>query len=286
VKRNLRSIFKEKLPPEELRSLYKSFDIIGDIAVFRVPKGFKSKSSAIAEAIMQTHKNVKTVLLQVGAVSSEFRLRRLEWVRGEKKTETLHREFGCVFRVDLERCYFSPRLSFERMRVAKLIQPNETVVNMFAGVGCFSVLMAKLGKAETVYSIDLNPHTIDFMHENVRLNRVEDKVVPLLGDAKDAITRSLSKVADRVVMPLPEKAYEYLDYAVMALKSSGGWIHYYDFEHATEEESPVEKVRAKIVAKLQRMGAEFNVSFGRVVRSTGSHWYQVVLDVQVAQSCV
>ena len=87
--------------------------------------------------------------------------------------------------------------------------------------------------------------------------------------------------ADRVVMPLPEKAYEYLDYALLALKPTGGWIHYYDFEHASKKENPVEKVKAKVAEKLQKLGVDFVVKFGRVVRNTGPNWYQVVLDIQI-----
>jgi tRNA (guanine37-N1)-methyltransferase len=281
MKKNLKSILDEKLQPHEPDSLVKSFDIIGDIAVIRVPEILKARSQIIAEAIMETHMNVKTVLQQASPVSGEFRVRRFEWLMGEKRTQTIHKEFGCMFKVDLERCYFSPRLSFERMRIARLVKPNEIVVNMFAGVGCFSVLMAKYGGAHTVYSIDLNPSAVKFMRENVRLNRVEGKVVSILGDAKDVITKHLLNVADRAVIPLPEKAYEHLDYAVVALKSSGGWIHYYDFEHATKTENPIEKVKEKISKKLQNLGAEFTLSYGRVVRPTGPNWYQVVLDIQI-----
>lgn len=282
MKKNLKSILKEKLTPQELNSLIKSYDIIGDIAVIRVPENLKPQCQTIAEAIMQTHKHVKTVLRQTSAVSGEFRLRQLEWVMGEKKTETVHKEFGCVFKVDLETCYFSPRLSFERMRIAKLTQPGEVVVNMFAGVGVFSIIMAKHSNVEKVYSIDINPDAISYLHENIRLNRVQDRLIPILGDAKQVITERLHNVADRVIMPLPEKAYEYLDHAIMALKSKGGWIHYYDFEHASKDEDPIEKAGAKIHEKLQKLGVEFAVPFGRVVRLTGPNWYQVVLDVQLS----
>jgi len=124
-----------------------SYDVIGDIAVLRVPAGHAIHTRCLAQAVIRAHRCVKAVFRQVGAVDGEFRLRGLEWVLGEKRTVTVHREFGCLFKVDLEKCYFSPRLSFERFRVASLIQPNEVVVNMFAGVGCFSLLMAKLGGA-------------------------------------------------------------------------------------------------------------------------------------------
>jgi len=279
MRKDLRFFLKEKLQPKELEKLIKSYDIIGDIAVFRAPENLRPKSPIVAEAIMKTHKHVRTVLLQAGAVSGEFRLRKLRWIMGERKTETVHREFGCDFKVDLETCYFSPRLSFERMRLARLVKPTDTVLNMFAGVGNFSILMAKHGGAQTVYSIDLNPSAFKFMRENVRLNRVQGQVIPILGDARKVITERLQKAADRVVMPLPEKAYEYLDCAVRALKLEGGWIHYYDFEHATKKENPVEKVETKVSGKLQRLCRKFTASSGRVVRATGPNWYQVVLDI-------
>jgi len=281
MKKTLKSTLKEKLHPQELDNLIKSYDIIGNIAIIRVPETLKPQSQIIAEAIMQTHKHIKTVLRQASAVSGEYRLRQLEWIAGAKKTETQYREFNCIFKVDLKHCYFSPRLSFERKRIADLVKPNETVLNMFAGVGSFSILIAKHSKAETIYSIDVNPAAIQFMQENIRLNKVQGKVVPISGDAKQVIVEHLQSRVDRVVMPLPEKAYEYLDYAVMALKPTGGWIHYYDFEHATKQENPIEKVKAKISQKLQNLGAEFTLSYGRVVRPTGPNWYQVVLDIQI-----
>ncbi len=281
---SLKTLLAGKLEPWELRLLYKSYDIIGDIAVIRVPESLKQRREIIAEAIMQTHKRVKTVLCQAGPVSGDFRLRELEWVFGERKTETIHREFGCVFKVDLERCYFSPRLSHERMRIAQQVQPGEVVVNMFAGVGCYSIIIAKHSKAKKICSIDINPVAIQYMQENIRLNKVEEQVVSIHGDAKDVVEEGLRNTADRVLMPLPEKAYEYLDSAVLALKPTGGWIHYYDFEHAKKEENPIEKIKTKTCRKLQRLGVSFGVPFGRVVRITGPNWYQVVVDIQIKKS--
>lgn len=281
MKTNPKSIRPRKLELQQLSEMLKSYDIVGDIAIIRVPSSLKSQSSAIAEAVMQTNNHLRTVLNQVSGVSSDFRLRRLEWVMGEKKTETLHKEFGCLFKVNVANCYFSPRLSFERMRIARLVQPKEAVINMFAGVGTFSILMAKHSKADTIYSIDINPSAIKFMRENIRLNRVQSQVIPVFGDAKKAIVEQLASRSDRVLMPLPEKAYEYLNYAVMALKPHGGWVHYYDFEPACKGENPIEKAKNKVQCKLQKLDVAFTFSVGRVVRSTGPNWHQIVLDINV-----
>jgi tRNA (guanine37-N1)-methyltransferase len=194
MKKNLKSSLEERLEPQELRSFIQSYDIMGDIAIIRVPEELKSQSPVIAETVMRTQKHVKTVLRQTSAVLGEYRLRQLEWIAGEHKTETLHREFGGVFKVDLSKCYFSPCLSFERMRIAKLVQSNEAVVNMFAGVGTFSVLMAKYGGARTVFSIDMNPVAVEYMRTNIRLNRVQSQVAPILGDARQ-VMQGLKNVA-------------------------------------------------------------------------------------------
>jgi tRNA (guanine37-N1)-methyltransferase len=229
---------------------------------------------------MSVHKNVKTVFAQTGAVCGDFRLRKLEYVAGERVTTTVHRESGCLFSVDVEKCYFSPRLSYERMRIARQVRKGEVVVNLFAGVGCFSILITKHSGAEKVYSIDVDPTAFQYMQENIRLNRVYGKVIPILGDAKEVIEKRLCHLADRVLMSLPEKAFEYLPYALLALKKTEGWIHYYDFEHAKKDEDATDKVRLKVSERLQSLGVTFEIPIARVVRVTGPNWYQVVLDIQ------
>lgn len=277
----MKTVLADKLEPQQLTQIYKTYDIIGDIAVIRVPESLQHHSRLIAEAIMSIHREVKVVWCQTSSVSGDYRLRQLEFVLGERRTETIHKEYGCIFKIDLEKAYFSPRLSYERLRIAKLIQPGEVVLNMFAGVGCYSICIAKHSEPLKVYSVDINPVAFHFLRENSMLNRVADVVVPFQGDAKQVIDAKLLNVADRVLMPLPERAYEYLDYALSALKPTGGWIHYYAFEHAEKTEDPMEKVDAKVSEKMNRLGVSFQVEFGRIVRPIGPRWYQVVLDIQV-----
>ncbi|MEM1538846.1 MAG: class I SAM-dependent methyltransferase family protein [Candidatus Bathyarchaeia archaeon] len=281
VKRRLTEILAGALPPEKLVYISNSYDIVGDIAIIRLNENSLEYAQLIAKAIMGIHKNVKTVLAQTSPVYGEFRLRKLEYVAGENKTITIHRESGCIFSVDIEKCYFSPRLSYERLRVAKQVGNGEKVVNMFAGVGCFSIVIAKHSKAEKIYSIDINPVAVKYMQENVRLNGVYGRVIPLKGDAGEIIQKSLVQKADRVLMPLPEKAFQYLDYAILALQKGGGYIHYYDFEHARKGENVVEKVKEKIAGKLKSLNVKFDIPFGRVVRTTGPNWYQVALEILI-----
>jgi tRNA (guanine37-N1)-methyltransferase len=281
LRKRLRKTLSRVLSPEDLANAYNSYDIVGNIAIIRLSPASRKNAQNIAKAIMSAHKSVKTVLAQVSPVAGDFRLRRLMHVTGENRTSTIHRESGCLFSVDVEKCYFSPRLYHERSRIATLIKPNETVVNMFAGVGCFSITIAKHVNTAKVFSIDVNPAAIQFMRENIRLNRVYGKVIPLLGDSKAIIDRRLQHAADRVLMPLPEKAFEHLPSAISALKTSGGWLHYYDFEHAEKTEDPVEKTKLEVTEKLSSLNVAFEFSFSRVVRTTGPNWYQVVLDIHI-----
>jgi tRNA (guanine37-N1)-methyltransferase len=282
----LRKRLKEKLstalPQEALSKVYSSFDIVGDLVIIKTANANPQETQAIAHQIVATHKNIKTVLAPTTAIKSGYRTRELKLLAGENKTVTTHKEFGCTFQVDVAKCYFSPRLSHERTRVAKLVQSGETVVNMFAGVGCFSIVIAKNVPQVKVYSIDVNPAAYDYMVENVRRNRVYGRVHPLLGDAKDLIESQLQGAADRVLMPLPELALQYLPTALTALKPCGGWIHFHDFMHATADEDPKEKTKQKVAEKLGSLGVNYTIAYARVVRSIGPNWWHIVIDVQVA----
>lgn len=283
MSKRLKNILSETLPRQSLVYVYNSYDIVGDVAIVRFTEASEECRMKIADAIMEVHKNVKTVLAQTSAVHGDFRLRELKFVAGENRTVTAHKEWGCFFSVDVAKCYFSPRLSYERMRIARLVGNGEVVLNMFAGVGCFSIVIAKYSSVERVYSIDVNSSAVRYMRENIRMNRVYGRVSSLLGDAKEIVERNLRNTADRVLMPLPEKCFEYLPCALSALKEAGGWIHYYDFEYAQTREDAVEKVRLKVSDRLQSSSVIFNIPIGRVVRATGPNWYQVVLDIEISE---
>jgi tRNA (guanine37-N1)-methyltransferase len=283
----LRKRLKEKLSnalsPESLDKLYSSFDLLGGIAIIKAPSN-PADAEIVAEQIMTIHKGVKTVFSQTSPVQGDHRTRKLTLLAGEDTTVAKYKEAGCVFSVDVEKCYFSPRLSHERLRISTQVSPNETVVNMFSGVGCFSIIMAKTIPEIKVYSIDVNPTAYQHMLENVRINRVYNKVYPQLGDSKDIIKSQLQGIADRILMPLPEKALEYLPAALSALKKMGGWIHFYDFQHAIGKEDPVEKTESKVAEKLESLGVRYMFAYSRIIRSTGPNWYQTVLDIHVAPS--
>ena len=271
-------VLEDKLPPHLLASLPKSIDFVGDIAIIEIPLELEAYKALIGEAILKTHENVQTVLAKAGAVSGTYRLREFSVIAGKPKTETIHKEYGCQFYVDLAKAYFSPRLSYEHNRIASLVNDGETVIDMFAGVGPFSILIAKTHESVKVYAIDVNPDAIEFLQKNIRLNRVEDKVRPILGDAKQIVEEKLLGMADRVIMNLPEKAIEFLDAACKAIKLTGGIIHFYTFVNSS---TSLDNMKLKFIKAADKCGRKAEVLFSRFVRATAPYEWQAVIDAKI-----
>lgn len=269
------------LDVDEVKYIIKGFDLIGDIAVIKLPVELLGKRFEIANALLEEAPFIKVVLRKVTSIWGEHRLMGLEWLAGEKRFETIHREHGCFFRVNLKEVFFSPRLSGERIRITKLIEDGEVIVNMFAGIGTFSIIIARKAKPQRIYSIDINPKAVDLMRENIKMNKVEEIVIPILGDAAKVIEDQLRNVADRILMPLPELSLKYLRYALLALKKSGGWIHPYEFIRVNRGENPVEKVIKIYDEKLSGYDVEYKILGGRQVGEVAPRKYRVVLDVKM-----
>ncbi|HID90340.1 TPA: class I SAM-dependent methyltransferase family protein [Candidatus Bathyarchaeota archaeon] len=268
----------DELPPHLLACVPRSFDIVGDIAVMKIPEELEPHRFDIGRALLEVlSPGVRVVLRKASPVAGVYRTMGVEWLAGERRTETVHKEFGCAYRLDLAKVYFSPRLATERMRVASQVGPGETVVNMFAGVGCFSIMMARHARPAKVYSIDVNPVAVEYAKENVALNRVEGVVVPILGDAREVVGTRLRDVADRVVMQLPEGAYGFLDAAVTALKPRGGTVHYYDFVDQDE----LSGRRLEVLGRLEELGWRGKVLLERRVSQVAPRRYEAVFDIEV-----
>ncbi|OGS55951.1 MAG: hypothetical protein A3K60_06360 [Euryarchaeota archaeon RBG_19FT_COMBO_56_21] len=210
--------------PDELRPLLpSSYDSLGTIAIVKIADEVAPFAKQIGQAIIATQKSIKTVCQDAGVVD-QFRTRNVKVVAGEKTTETLHREYGMVFKIDVAKAFFSPRLATEREIVAKQVRPGEVVIDMFSGVGPFAIMIARTKQPKVVYAIDVNPDAISLLKENLVLNKVVS-VTPILGDARAEIA-SLEK-ADRIIMNLPHQASEFVADAMRALKPAGV-VHYYE----------------------------------------------------------
>jgi tRNA (guanine37-N1)-methyltransferase len=268
-----------KLPPKLLTALPQAFDIVGDIVVIDIPPELKAHEAAIGDAILQTHRSVKTVLAKAGDISGTFRIRDYAVIAGEPRTATVHREFGCRFQVDLARAYFSPRLSHEHMRVAEQVGVGEVVADLFAGVGPFSVLIAKKQPSAKVYAVDLNPEAVELLKINVRQNRVDNSVYPIEADARKIAQTKLHAIADRAIMNLPETAIEFVDAACNAIKPEGGLVHFYGF---IRQPDTVENLQARFTAAVEKSGRKVEAFlYAKSIRETAPFESQWALDARI-----
>ena len=265
--RLLREISETSRDREGLES---GVDIIGDIAVVKYDPS--RDMGRIGERILDMLKNVGAVYGQEGGIEGEFRLRKLRHLAGEERTVTLHRENGCQFRVDVEKCYFSPRLSTERLRIAGMARAGEHILNMFAGVGAYSITLAKK-KDVRVESCELNRTAYEFHLENNRLNKVAAKVHTRNEDAAH-LPSILEEKFDRILMPHPSQANRFLP-AALDLANEAAVIHYYRHISSENPDEAKESLNDELMAIIPRhCGTKV-----RKVREVGKRYIELVADI-------
>jgi len=277
--RMLKRVLQDILSEEENEQLISAFDQIGDIIIVRIPESLISKKQIIGKTLLEQVSTANSVFYQSSPVEGDFRTRQLEIIAGEDKTQTEYRENGCRFIVDVEKAFFSPRLSTERERIAGLVKDGEVVINMFGGVGMFSLLAAK-DTACTVYNIDINPVASQLCKENVQINKLKGEVISLNGNASKLIEEQLCEKADRVLMLLPERSDEFLDSALKGLKNEGV-IHYYSHMHADKKQD-APRLSEEHFISVNKTNAKIITS--RNVRPVGPRFYQTVVDVKISKN--
>ncbi len=188
------NLLLKKRFPEDYRLIKKSYDAVGDIAILEIPRALESKEKLIAKIFLKTHNNIKTVLKKKGAHTGEFRIQSYELLAGKDKRETVYVENGCRFMLNVEKTYFSPRLSSERLRVAKSVKRGEDVLVMFSGYAPYPINIIKHSKPAVVYGVELNPDAHYYALINKSLNKIGDnKLILLNGDVNDVVPKIIEK---------------------------------------------------------------------------------------------
>ncbi|AEH06835.1 tRNA(Phe) (4-demethylwyosine(37)-C(7)) aminocarboxypropyltransferase Taw2 [Methanothermococcus okinawensis] len=163
-------------------------------------------------------------ILKYNYINGDMRKPKVKLLYGTE-TETIHKEHGCLFKIDVSKVMWSMGNIEERKRMAYISNSDETVVDMFAGIGYFTIPMAKYSKPKKIYAIEINPDSYHYMVENIKLNKLTN-VVPILSDNRDV---ALKNIADRVIMGYVLKTRFFLDKAFEFLKEGKiCTIHYHD----------------------------------------------------------
>ncbi len=293
--RTLQEALEGIIPDRYSDIIPKSYDIVGHIAVIEFDKFINIDEEElnvykqrVAMAISSVNKNVKTVYEKKSQIKGKYRLRELEVLYGDDKSETTHKENDCIFKLDVKDTYFSPRLVFERRRIASTeIQGGEIIIDMFAGVGTFSIQIAKNYNVR-IYAFDINPNAYEYLKENIELNNLKGTIFPNNIDVKDLLkpTSQLGKLlnnkADRIIMNLPEDSIKFTDLACFLMKDSGGILHFY---HFSEKPTPTEKTLKNLEKELTRLNWEIeSVVNSKIVKHYSPKSELVVFDIKVRAS--
>jgi tRNA (guanine37-N1)-methyltransferase len=264
------SLRQTQTMPGDLVDFAVSYERLGEIVI--VDEDDSERAQALADAIVESDLDATTVLNRASKIQGELRVRDWDVLVGTD-TETVHREYGCEYALDLSSVYFSPRLATERHRVTEQVGSDEHVIDMFAGVGPFAIPAARTGA--TVIGVDKNEHAIDYLERNASRNGVENAITAVHGDVRE-LGDQYEGWADRLFMNLPHSADEFLDTAI-TLAGAESVVHYYDIQHEDDPFGP------GLSAIERAAGQEYDVTVlnRRGVRSYAPHELNVCLDVRL-----
>jgi tRNA wybutosine-synthesizing protein 2 len=259
---------------EKIELLPKKWERLGDILMVRIPPLLAEDFERVAPIYAKVLK-CKSVLEDVGGVKGEERKPIVRLVWGEKNTETIHLENGIRYKFDPLKIMFSSGNLSERTRMAKIDCKDEVIVDGFAGIGYFTLPLAKYGKSSLIYACELNSLTFSYLEENIKLNGVEHIVKPLLGDYKEV---SPEGCADRVILGYLKSTSDFLEKTMRVLKEKGGIIYYH--ETCPKEEFPKRPFR-KIKTVAHKFNFKAELLKSTKVKSYAPCIFHIVLDVRV-----
>ncbi len=270
----LAELLADSIAPEERELLPGGWFILGTVITVKIDSRIEHLKSMIGEALLDIYPRCNTVLLDRG-IGGQFREPNREVIAGLRETETVHRENGVVFKLDPMRTMFSPGNLRERMRMGRL-GGGETVVDMFAGIGYFTLPMAVHSHPKKIVAIEINPVAYGYLVENIRLNGVEEIVEPVLGDCA-RLAPAAAGIADRVVMGYVGTTDQYLD-AGMATLVPGGHLHY----HQTVPERLYPQILEEdLLEAAKRAGREVRIERCARVKKYSPGMLHAVLDARI-----
>lgn len=270
-------LLQKKVPKQIVSQIPRAYDIVGDIIITNIKKDIAKKyKKQIGESYLEIHKNIKVVLNKKEEHKGIYRTQKMDFLYGEKRKETILKENNCLIKVDVEKVFFSPRLANERKRISELVKPNEKVGVFFAGVGPFALTIAKNKNVKEIVAIELNPLAIKYLKENIKINKLENKIIPVYGDVKKK-TKKYPNYFNRIIMPLPKSSELFLDDAIFSVKNNG-IIHLYAF---VEKRDPYNEITKKINEKQKQKNIKIKIINKKILRSYSPAIIQIVLDLKI-----
>lgn len=236
----LKEALKYYLTKEELKLLKTSYDIIGTIVILEIPKELEPKETIIAEELLKINPSIKTVIKKKNIHHGIFRTQQTQHLAGKKTKISIHKENGVKLKINVDKTYFSVRLGTERKRISEMVKKDENILVMFSGAAPYPCVLAKNTLAKHITGIEINPNAHKLAQENIKLNKIKN-VTLINADVKKAIP-NLKQTYDRILMPLPKTADEFLSTALKVSKI-GTIVHFYDFLNEKEFAQAHDKIK-------------------------------------------
>jgi len=271
----LKNKLKNKLSEKNLKALPHGYQIVGKIFLIKLRPELLKYKKTIGKSILELFPYIHSVGL-IKEIKGIKRKPRIEIICGCKNTQTLHKEYGCKFLLDVSKIMWSQGNKDERIRIVKLVKANETIVDMFAGIGYFSLGLGKFTESKRIYSIEINPISYHYLWENIKLNKLEGKIFPILGDCLE-ICNELGRIADRVIMGFLPTPKDYLESAAKIVKKNG-MIHYHSILRKVEDQK---NLLLEIESVFSKTGLKVKLINFKKVKSYAPKVNHVVLDVNV-----
>lgn len=261
------------LPAAALEALPRSWERLGRVLVLPLPATLDPWRAQVAEAYARELR-CEAVLRDAGPIQGALRepVREVLWGEG---TETVHLEGGVRFAMDAARVMWSKGNVEERQRLPPLVQDGEVVVDLFAGIGYFSVPIAAKARPARVVACEANPVSFAYLQRNAALNRCEARLEAHLGDCRATAPQG---VADRVLMGYTVDTEDFLPTAIAALKPEGGIVHYHE---ACPAHLWRERPLARVEAACEAEGRRAALRTQHVVKNYGPGMVHVVVDAEV-----
>jgi len=269
-KSDIYEILKERIPRRLWDRIPRRYKILGSIILVKIPNELDAYESVIGEELLRLHPRCKAVWRDLGK-EGMMRRPKVKLIAG-RGSVTVHKENGCLFKFDVTKVMFSPGNQGERMRMAKIVGEGEVVVDMFAGIGYFTIPIAVHARPKRVYAIEINPDSYDFLLENIELNGVKN-VVPILGDSMHVTPEN---VADRVIMG-HIFCHEFLPIAIRAIREDGGILHY----HESVPEAVLERPIRRVEKACEELGRSVKILNFRKVKNYSPGVLHMVVDALI-----
>ncbi|MFX1418569.1 MAG: class I SAM-dependent methyltransferase family protein [Promethearchaeota archaeon] len=282
-KNKLRESLKSILNEEELSHLPRGFQTLGNVIILKLNHKLFKKEHLIADAYLKLLPRIRSVYVNRGKIVGTYREpEKIEFIGGENNPIIEHKEHDVTYKFDITKIMFSKGNINERKYLASLVKAGEIIVDMFAGIGYFSLPIARHSSVGKIYSIELNPESYKFLVENININHLEDKIIPINGDCKvEVVKLSDSGIkANRVIMGVFPAPKEYIKEALTLVSDHGTIIHY---EGVNEKDKYL--VLFKEFSEIAKKGS-FNCELKsyRLVKSYGPNLYHIVLDILILKN--